>query len=93
MSSRKPIVLPSAAKRLVVNHSPKKSMCTDHDYPCIPMRPLSDEATVEILNFLQVFMTDFENSHGNQIRRYYDERSRHNIIQHYPSEPTDDPPF
>ena len=68
-------------------------MCSDHGYQCIPLRPLSDEAVVEILDFLQVFTTDFENRYGNQIRRYYDERSRHNIIQDYPSESTDDPPF
>jgi hypothetical protein len=68
-------------------------MCSDSGFECIPLRPLSDEAAVEILDFLQVFMTDFENRYGNQIRRYYDERSRHNIIQDSPSEPTDDPPF
>jgi len=68
-------------------------MCSDSGFECIPLRPLSDEAAVEILDFLQVFMTDFENQYGNQIRRYYDERSRHNIIQDSPSEPTDDPPF
>lgn len=68
-------------------------MCSDSGFQCIIQRPLSDEAAVEILDFLQVFMTDFENRYGNQIRRYYDERSRHNIIQDFPSEPTDDPPF
>lgn len=68
-------------------------MCSDPCYQCIPLRPLSDEAAVEILDFLQVFMTDFETRYGNQIRRYYDQRSRDNIIQEYPSEPTDDPPF
>lgn len=68
-------------------------MCTDHDYQRITLRPISDEAAVEILDFLQAFTNDFENRYSNQIRRYYDHRSRHNIIQDYPSEPTDDPPF
>jgi len=68
-------------------------MCSDSGLESITLQSLSDEAAVEILDFLQVFMTDFENRYGNQIRRYYDERSRHNIIQDSPSEPTDDPPF
>jgi len=68
-------------------------MCSDPCYQCIPLRPLSDEAAVEILDFLQVFMTDFENRYGDQIHRYYDQRSRHNIVQVIPSASTDDPPF
>ena len=56
-------------------------------------RPLSDEAVVEILDFLQVFTNVFENSYSNQIRRYYDERSRHNIVQVNLAKDADDPPF
>lgn len=67
------------------------SSCPRHD--CIPMRQLSDEAAVEILNFLQVFTLDFEIRYGDQIRRYYDESSQHNIVAHTPSTVTDDPPF
>lgn len=59
----------------------------------IPTRPLSDEAAVEILDFLQVFMTDFENRYGGQIHRYYEERSRHNLVQNALGETTSDPPF
>jgi len=36
---------------------------------------------------------DFEIWYGEQIRRYYDQRSCHNIIQTNLSESTDDPPF
>ena len=68
-------------------------MCSDPGFECIPLRPLTDEAAIEILYFLQVFVTDIENRYGNQIRRYYDDRSRHNIIHGYSSKPTDDPPF
>ena len=68
-------------------------MCSDPCYQCIPLRPLSDEAAVEILDFLQVFTMDFEIRYGGQIRRYYDQRSRHNIVQTTPSARTDDPPF
>jgi hypothetical protein len=68
-------------------------MCAEPCYQCIPLRPLSDEAAAEILDFLQVFMTDFENRYGGQIHRYYDERSHHNIVRITPSASTDDPPF
>ena len=61
-------------------------------HPCMPTPPLSDEAAVEILDFLQVFMTEFENRYGDQIRRYYEERSRHNLVQQAAGE-TGDPPF
>jgi hypothetical protein len=68
-------------------------MCSDPCYQCIPLRTLSDEAAVEILDFLQVFMTDFEIRYADQIRRYYDERSRHNIVRINPTLATGDPPF
>jgi hypothetical protein len=68
-------------------------MCTDPGYPCIPLRPLSDEAAVEILDFLQVFTMDFESRYGYQIRRYYDQRSSHNIVRINLSAAADDPPF
>ncbi|MDP2761681.1 MAG: hypothetical protein Q8O64_15055 [Sideroxyarcus sp.] len=68
-------------------------MCSDPGYQCIPLRPLSDEAVVEILDFLQIFTTDFEIRYSGQIRRYYDERSRHNILQTNPIVNANDPPF
>jgi hypothetical protein len=57
------------------------------------MQRISDQAAVEILNFLQVFTTDFEIRYGNQIRRYYDDRVQHNVVQSMPQTKTDDPPF
>ncbi len=68
-------------------------MCSDHGYQCIRLRPLSDEAAVEILDFLQVFTTDFEIRYGEQIRRYYDERCPHNIVRTNSAGDKDDPPF
>lgn len=68
-------------------------MCPHPCHGCIPMRQLSEEAAVEILNFLQVFTLDFEMRYADQIRRDDDERSRHNIVAHTPSAATDDPPF
>jgi len=68
-------------------------MCSDSGFPCIPLPHLSDKAAVEILDFLQVVTNDFENRYGNQIRRYYDERSRHNNVQAAPFKDAVDPPF
>ena len=68
-------------------------MCEDRHFHCIPLRPLSDESVVEILDFLQVFTTDFENRYANQIRRYYDALSRHNIVATIHSKTMEDPPF
>ena len=68
-------------------------MCSDHGFQCIPLPQLSDEAVVEILDFLQVFTTDFENRYSGQIHRYYEDRSRHNIVQDNSGENIDDPPF
>ena len=68
-------------------------MCTDPCFQCITLRPLSDEAAVEILDFLQVFTTDFENRYNGQIRRYYEQRSRLNLVQINPSVTAVDPPF
>ena len=55
--------------------------------------PLSDKATVEILDFLHELLDLFESHYGDQIHRYYDDRSQHNIVQSEPNLPTDDPPF
>lgn len=67
-------------------------MCSELCYQCI-RRPLSDESAAEILDFLQVFTNDFENRYSNQIHRYYDDRSSHNIARSNPSKAADDPPF
>ena len=70
-----------------------KFTCPDSCHSCISLGPLSDEAAVEILDFLQVFMTDFENRYALQIRRYYNQRSRHNLVQTGQPVGNDDPPF
>ena len=68
-------------------------MYSDPIYPCIQLPKLSDKAAVEILDFLQVVTNDFENRYSNQIRRYYDERSRHRIVQTDLFEAVGDPPI
>lgn len=58
-----------------------------------PLPPLSDEAVIEIREFLEVFFLVFDARYGAQIRRYYDDRSRQNIAQSDTPASTDDPPF
>lgn len=58
-----------------------------------PPPPLSDEAVIEIRDFLEVLMLVFDARYGAQIRRYYDDRSRQNIAQSDTPASTDDPPF
>lgn len=58
----------------------------------LQMPPLSDEAAVEIHDFLQVILLRFEACYGGEIYRYYEQRSRHNIRE--PERPHHtDPPF
>jgi|KBSSwiStaDraftv2_1062776.scaffolds.fasta_scaffold527669_1 hypothetical protein len=54
---------------------------------------ISDESVVEILNLLHAFVVGFESFYGDQIRRYYDERSHANRMQPEPTGLLDDPPF
>jgi hypothetical protein len=68
-------------------------MC-EPDSPSEPgLPPLSDEAAVEILDFLHRVLSAFEYRYSAQIRRYYDEHSRHNLIEPDRNLTADDPPF
>ena len=64
-----------------------------HDPADIPMPGLSDDAVVQIHNFIEHFLDLFEARYGDQIHRYYDDRSAHNIIGSEPVPDLDDPPF
>ncbi|NDP40770.1 MAG: hypothetical protein GZ093_18895 [Rhodoferax sp.] len=56
----------------------------------IPLPPLSDEAAVEILDFLGAVFQIFETRYANQIYRYY---QANNIVRSHPSTITDCEPF
>lgn len=68
-------------------------MDSEYIYHGTPLPPLSDEAAVEILNFLELLYLAFQERYGNQLRRHYDKRRQDNIVQPHPSPPTVDPPF
>jgi hypothetical protein len=59
----------------------------------VPMPRLSDDAVVEIHDFITHFLDLFEARYGDQIHRYYDERSAHNMIGPASPPSIDDPPF
>ena len=69
-------------------------MPTDpHDPADIPMPRLSDDAVVQIHDFIEHFLDLFEARYGDQIHRYYEDRSAHNIVGSEPAPDLDDPPF
>lgn len=68
-------------------------MCEHTAPPEIGLPSLSDEAVVEILDFLYEVLTVFESRYGDQIHRYYQDRSQHNINGPERNLPLDDPPF
>ena len=71
-------------------------MAADPDEPtsaAIPMPRLSDDAVVQIHDFIEHFLDLFEARYGDQIHRFYEDRSAHNIVGCEPISDIDDPPF
>lgn len=71
-------------------------MPTEHPDPAtaaIPLPRLSDDAVVQIHDFIHHFLDLFEARYGDQIHRYYDDRSQHSLIRCQPLPCIDDPPF
>ena len=65
----------------------------DADAATVPLPRLSDDAAVQVHDFITHFLDLFEARYGDQIHRYYDERSEHNMIQPDLRFEDDDPPF
>ena len=66
----------------------------EHDpFPETPLPALTDEAAVQILDFLHDVIDRFESCYASQIRRYYDDLSQHNLVKPDRDCATDDPPF
>ena len=53
--------------------------------------PLSDQAAVDLLDFLHDLVACFESRYCDQIHRFYEEGSKHNLCQPVPPPPGDDP--
>ena len=69
-----------------------------HRYPC-PMcagtetRTLSDEAAVEIHEFLEVIAANFLSQYGQRIYRHYAKQAKRNLNDKKPWQQADDQPF
>jgi hypothetical protein len=63
----------------------------------IPMPRLSDDAVVHIHDFIEHVLDLFEACYGDQLHRFYEDRSAYNIIETGPLNDIDidpdDPPF
>ena len=59
----------------------------------IPMPRLSDDAVVQIHDFIGHFLDLFEARYGDQIQRCCEDRSAHNIVGTEPVSDIDDSPF
>ena len=57
------------------------------------MPRLSDDAVVQIHDFIGHFLDLFEARYGDQIQRYYEDRSEHNVVRRAPPSRIGDPPF
>ena len=72
-------------------------MNTDRQYPYaypIALPTLSDEAVVEIRNFIEHLLDEFDIHYAPHVRRFYQDRAEHNMV--HPTPPAaadDDPPF
>ena len=71
-------------------------MHPDQDNPAsaaIPIPRLSDDAVVQIRDFIGHFLSLFEARYGDQIHCHYENRSAHNIVSAESTQRIDDPPF
>ena len=59
----------------------------------VPLPRLSDDAAAEIYLFLEYLFNLFEARYGDQISRFYEDISRHNLIESDLNPELDDPPF
>ena len=59
----------------------------------VPLPRLSDDAAAEIYLFLEHLFHLFEARYGHQITRFYEDISRHNLIEPDINSELDDPPF
>jgi len=59
----------------------------------IPMPPLSDDAVVQIHDFIHHVLDRFEARYGDQIHRFYADLCRDSLIHSDSGPNLDDPPF
>ena len=62
-----------------------------HAYP-FALPKLSDEAVVQIRNFIEHVLDQFDLHYAAQVHRFYDDRAEHNMVRPTPPAAAD-PPF
>ena len=71
-------------------------MNTDHQDPdsqAIAVPTLSDDAAVQIRNFIERVLDQFDSHYAPQVRRFYEDRAEHNMVRPTPPATAADPPF
>jgi hypothetical protein len=63
------------------------------DLGAIPMPRLSDDAVIQIHDFIHHFLDLFEARYGDQIHRFYQDLCADSIVESDPNPNLDDPPF
>lgn len=67
---------------------------TDHHNPAAFAPPrLSDDAVIQIHDFIHHVLDLFESCYGDQIHRFYQDLSGHSLIEPDTDMDLDDPPF
>jgi hypothetical protein len=67
---------------------------TDHlDLRDIPMPRLSDDAVIQIHDFIHHVLDLFEARYGDQIHRFYQDLCADSMVESDPNPNPDDPPF
>jgi len=63
------------------------------DLRAIPMPRLSDDAVIQIHDFIHHFLDLFEARYGDQIHRFYQDLCADSLLESDPNLNLDDPPF
>jgi len=67
---------------------------SDHlDLGAIPMPRLSDDAVIQIHDFIHHILDLFEARYGDQIHRFYQDLCANSMVESDPNLNLDDPPF
>lgn len=70
-----------------------KRKCVGPMCECTEPRRLSDEAAVQINEFLEVIAANFLSRYGHRIDRYYSKHSKRGLNDEKPWQSADDQPF
>ena len=82
---------PGGCRAVTMKKTNRKCVCPMCE--CTQPRRLSDEAAVEINEFLEVITANFLRRYGHRIDRYFSKRSKRGLNDEKPWQSTDEAPF